>query len=55
MIRWNSCDSSDAYLRVKGTITVPNTATQEAVPNNININVIFENCSPFYLVHNWNK
>ena len=48
MIQWNSCDSGDAYLRVKGAITVPDTATQKAVPNNISINVTFKNCSPFY-------
>ena len=27
MIRFNLCDYSDAYIHVKGTITVPNTGT----------------------------
>ena len=38
-------DYSDAYIHVKGTITVPNTGTAVA-PNNSNKKVIFKNC-PF--------
>ena len=34
------CDYSDAYILVKGTITVDNTGTA-AAPNNRNKNVIF--------------
>ena len=36
MIRWNLCDYIDAYILVKGTIIVPNTAAQCAAVNNIN-------------------
>ena len=45
MLRSSLCDYSDAYILVKGTITVPNTGTA-AAPNNRNKNVIF-NCAPF--------
>ena len=44
--RSNSCDYSDAYIQVKGTITVPNTG-ETAVPNNRNKKVIFKNCALF--------
>ena len=40
------CDYSDAYMLVKGTITVPNTRTA-ATPNNRNKKVIFKSCAPF--------
>ena len=39
-------DYSDAYIHVKGTITVPNTGTA-AAPNNRNTKVIFKNCASF--------
>ena len=42
MIKFNLCDYSDAYILVKGTITVNNTGT-DAAPNNRNKNVIFKN------------
>ena len=38
---------SDAYILVKGTISVNNTAAQDAAANNINEKVIFKNCTPF--------
>ena len=41
------CDYSDAYILVKGTITVLNTAVADADANNDNKNVIFKNCAPF--------
>ena len=47
MIRSNLCDYSDAYILVKGTITVPNTAAAGAAVNNTNKKVIFKNCAPF--------
>ena len=47
MIRSSLCDYSDAYILVKGTITVPNTAVSGAVLNNTNEEVIFKNCAPF--------
>ena len=41
------CDYSDAYILVKGTITVPNTATADADANNTNKKVTFKTCAPF--------
>ena len=46
MLKYNLCDYSDAYIPVKGTITVNNTGTA-AASNNRNIKVIFKNCGPF--------
>ena len=46
MIKSILCDYSDAYIHVKGSITVPNTGTA-ATPNNRNKKVIFKNCVPF--------
>ena len=46
MIRSSLCDYSDAYILVKGTITVGNTGTA-TIPNNRNKNVIFKYCAPF--------
>ena len=43
MIRSSLCDYRDAYILVKGTITVTNTGTA-ASPNNRNKKVIFKNC-----------
>ena len=41
------CDSGDAYILVKGNITVNNTAGAGAAANNDNKKVIFKNCAPF--------
>ena len=41
------CDYSDAYILVKGTISVNNTAAAGAPVNNANKKVIFKNCAPF--------
>ena len=46
MIRSNLCDYNDAYIHVKGTIEVLNTATA-AAQNNRNKKVAFKNCVPF--------
>ena len=46
MLRSSLCDYSDAYIAVKGTITVPNIGTV-ATQNNRNKEVIFKNCTPF--------
>ena len=46
MLKSSLCDYSDAYILVKGTITV-NTAAQGAAANNTNKKVIFKNCAPF--------
>ena len=43
MLRSSSCDYSDAYILVKGSISVNNAAAA----NNINKKVIFKNCAPF--------
>ena len=47
MLRSSLCDYSDAYILVKGNITVNNTATDGAAANNTNKEVIFKNCAPF--------
>ena len=45
MLRSSLCDNSDAYILVKGNITVNNTAVAAAA-NNTNKKVIFKNCAP---------
>ena len=47
MLKSTLCDYSDAYIYVRGTITVNNTAAADADANNTNKKVIFKNCSPF--------
>ena len=47
MLRSSLCDYSDAYVLVKGNITVNNTAADGAATNNTNKKVIFKNCAPF--------
>ena len=47
MLKSSLCDYSDAYILVKGTISVNNTAAQDAAANNTNKKVIFKNCGPF--------
>ena len=47
MLKSSLCDYSDAYILVKGTITVNDTAAQGASANNTNKKVIFKNCAPF--------
>ena len=47
MLKSSLCDYSGAYILVKGTISVNNTAAQGAAANNINKKVIFKNCAPF--------
>ena len=47
MLKSSLCDYSDAYILVKGTITVNNTAVAGAAANNTNKKVIFKNCAPF--------
>ena len=47
MLKSSLCDYSDAYILVKGTISVNNTAATGAAVNNINKKVILKNCAPF--------
>ena len=47
MIKSSYCDYSDAYIHVKGTVTVNNTAAADADANNTNKKIIFKNCVPF--------
>ena len=47
MLKSSLCDYSDAYILVKETISVNNTAAQGAAANNTNKKVIFKNCAPF--------
>ena len=44
MLKSSLCDYSDAYIIVKGTVIVNNTAAADAHANK---NVIFKNCAPF--------
>ena len=41
------CDYSDAYILVKGNITVNNTVAEGAAANNTNKKLIFKTCAPF--------
>ena len=41
------CDYRDAYILVKGNITVNNTAADSTAANSTNKKVIFKNCVPF--------
>ena len=45
MLRSSLCDYSDAYILVKGNITVNNTADDGDAANNTNKKVIFKNCA----------
>ena len=47
MLRSSLCNYSDAYILVKGNITVNNTAVGAVAANNTNKKEIFENCAPF--------
>ena len=47
MLKFSLCDYSDAYIHVRGTITVNNTAAVDANANNTHKKVIFKNCPPF--------
>ena len=47
MLRSSLCDYSDAYILVKGKISVNNTVADGATANNTDKKVIFKNCAPF--------
>ena len=47
MLKSSLCDYGDAYIIVKGTVAVNNTAGSDADANNTNKKVIFKNCAPF--------
>ena len=47
MLKSSLCDYSDAYIVVKGTITINNTAAADADANNTNKKEVFKNCAPF--------
>ena len=47
MLRSGLCHYNDAYVLVKGNLSVNNTAASGADANNINKKVIFKNCAPF--------
>ena len=48
MLRSSLCYYSDAYILVKGNITVNNTTAEGVAANNTNKKVISKNCAPFY-------
>ena len=47
MLKSSLCDYSEAYILVKGTISVKNTAAAGAGANNNNKQVVFKHCAPF--------
>ena len=47
MLKSSLCDYGDAYILVKGNITVNNTAADGAAANNTNKKVVFKNYAPF--------
>ena len=47
MLRSSLRDYGDAYILVKGTVTVANTAAAGEAANNVDKMVIFKNCAPF--------
>ena len=47
MLRSSLCDYSDAYILVKGNISVNNNAGAGAAANNVGKKVIFKNCTLF--------
>ena len=47
MLKFSLCDYCDAYILVKGNITVNNTTAAGADANNRNKKVIFKNCASF--------
>ena len=47
ILRSSLCGYGDAYILVKGNITVNNTDAAGADANNTNKKVIFKNCAPF--------
>ena len=47
MLRSSLCDYSDAYILVKGNISVNNTTAEGAAANNTIKKVIFKNCASF--------
>ena len=47
MLRSSLYDYSDAYIFVKGNISVNNTAAAGAAANNATKKVTFKNCAPF--------
>ena len=47
MLKSSLCDHSDAYILVKGNITVNNKAAHGAAANNTSKKLAFKNCAPF--------
>ena len=47
MLMSSLCDYSDAYILVKGNITVNNTAAEGVAANNAAKKVIFKNCAVY--------
>ena len=47
MLKSNLCDYSDAYILVRGTISVNNTAAEGTAANTTNKKVIFKSCASF--------
>ena len=49
MLKSSLCDYRDAYILVKGAITVNNTAAADADANNANKKVVIKSCATFII------
>ena len=54
MVKSSLCDYNDAYILVKGEITVDDTWATGAAANNTNKKVLFKKCAPFTNCNNNN-
>ena len=48
ILRFRLCDYSDAYILVKRSITINNTAVDDANENNTNKKIVFKTYVPFF-------
>ena len=48
ILRFSLCDYSDAYILVKRSITINNTAADDANANNTNKKIVFKTYVPFF-------
>ena len=47
MLKSSSWDHNDAYILVKGIMTIGNTVAAPTATDNTNIKIIFKSCAPF--------
>ena len=55
MLRYNLCDYADAYIHVKGKITITGAGNNDAAKrlDERNKGIIFKNCAPFTRCISW--